>query len=47
MGGGILEECCALLANVVLQVNELDKCYWLVDPNGVCYVSSAYYWLMH
>ncbi|MCH81942.1 cytochrome P450 [Trifolium medium] len=44
---GLLVECCLLLANVVLQVQELDKWRWLLDPDGAYSVSSTYYWLTH
>ncbi|MCI30790.1 hypothetical protein A2U01_0052001, partial [Trifolium medium] len=42
MGGRVGGECCAVLANVLLQVDTPDEWEWLSDPDAGYSVSGTY-----
>jgi hypothetical protein len=40
-------ECCAILENLFLQVDALDKWMWLFDPTNSYSLRAAYHLLKH
>lgn len=38
----VVEECCTLIHNIVLQVVEVDRWQWMLDPSNGYLVSGVY-----
>lgn len=38
----VVEECCTLIHNIVLQVDEVDRWQWMFDPSNGYLVSGVY-----